>query len=175
MAQKVFPNSATKLTGTLSAGSRRNRRARAAGVNLDAASCAPRRKRSSSEFEAGEAPALRRCKRQAPAAQGRNGACGGSRQVHRDVRGIANRRSSPPRARSSTGVVTVEAARLLGLQEIPCIVAGHLSPTEIRLLRLALNRLGEKGTWGLDALKLEFEELVESKSRSRSLGSQPLK
>ena len=32
----------------------------------------------------------------------------------------------------------------------------HLSPKEQRLLRLAVNRLGEKGQWDLDELKVEF-------------------
>jgi hypothetical protein len=35
-----------------------------------------------------------------------------------------------------------------------------VSSSECRLLRLALNRLGEKGNWDLDELKLELEELV---------------
>jgi DNA modification methylase len=36
----------------------------------------------------------------------------------------------------------------------------HLSKGEQRLLRLAVNRLGEKGEWDLDELKIEFEELI---------------
>jgi DNA modification methylase len=36
----------------------------------------------------------------------------------------------------------------------------HLSEEEQRLLRLAVNRLGEKGQWDLDELKIEFEELI---------------
>jgi hypothetical protein len=58
------------------------------------------------------------------------------------------------------GVVRVEAAKLLGLSEIPCIRAGHLTSAERRLLRMALNRLNEKGAWNLDELKLELEELI---------------
>jgi DNA modification methylase len=50
----------------------------------------------------------------------------------------------------------VEAARQLGLKKIPCIEVGHLSDDEIRLLRIALNKLQEKGTWDEPALKLEF-------------------
>ncbi len=160
MAQKVFPNSATKLTGTLSAGSRRNRRALAAGVNLDAAICAPRRNDLLPNLKLEKRP---RSALQAPKRQLRKVE---TEHVAEVVKSIAMFGVSRPPVITTEGeiidgVVTVEAARLLGLQEIPCIVAGHLSPTEIRLLRLALNRLGEKGTWGLDALKLEFEELVE--------------
>ena len=47
-----------------------------------------------------------------------------------------------------------------GLTTIPCIRADHLSASERRLLRLALNRLGEKGTWDFDLLKIELQELI---------------
>src|SRR5207302_1602088 len=40
------------------------------------------------------------------------------------------------------------------------IQASHLSLSERRLLRLALNRLGEKGTWSFNELKLELEDLI---------------
>ncbi len=58
------------------------------------------------------------------------------------------------------GVARVEAAKLLGLTTITCIVADHLSPSEQRTLRLSLNRLQERGSWDLQELKLEFEELA---------------
>jgi hypothetical protein len=58
------------------------------------------------------------------------------------------------------GVVRVEAAKLLGLPHIPCIRAYHLSASERRLVRMALNRLSEKGSWDFDELKLELEELI---------------
>ena len=58
------------------------------------------------------------------------------------------------------GVVRVEAARQLGLGLAPCVRIEHLSESEQRVLRLAVNRLGEKGEWNLDELKFEFEELI---------------
>lgn len=58
------------------------------------------------------------------------------------------------------GVVRLEAAKLLGLSSVLCILAEHLSATERKLLRLAANRLGEKGTWSLPELRLEVEELI---------------
>ncbi|MBM0206179.1 ParB N-terminal domain-containing protein [Micromonospora sp. STR1s_5] len=58
------------------------------------------------------------------------------------------------------GVAVVEAAGQLGLTEVPCIVVGHLTTAERRVLRLALNRLGEKGRWDLAELRLELQELV---------------
>jgi hypothetical protein len=58
------------------------------------------------------------------------------------------------------GEVRYEAAKQLGLDRVPCVRVEHLSPAEQRVLRLAVNRLVEKGQWDLDALKIEFEELV---------------
>jgi DNA modification methylase len=58
------------------------------------------------------------------------------------------------------GVVRVEAAKLLGLTHVPCIRADHLTASERRLVRVALNRLSEKGSWNLDTLKLELKDLI---------------
>jgi hypothetical protein len=58
------------------------------------------------------------------------------------------------------GEARYEAARQLGLDRIPCVRVEHLSPDEQRVLRLAVNRLAEKGQWDLEALKIEFEELI---------------
>jgi DNA modification methylase len=58
------------------------------------------------------------------------------------------------------GQARLEAARLLNLGRAPCVRIGHLSPTEQRVLRLAANRLGEKGQWDVDELRIEFEELI---------------
>jgi DNA methylase/ParB-like nuclease domain len=58
------------------------------------------------------------------------------------------------------GAVRVQAARLLGLGRAPCIKIESLSEKEERVLRLAVNRLGEKGEWDLDELKIEFQELI---------------
>lgn len=53
-----------------------------------------------------------------------------------------------------------EAARSLGIAELPCVAIDHLSSTDLRLLRITLNRLAETGAWDVTALKLEFEELT---------------
>ena len=58
------------------------------------------------------------------------------------------------------GEARYEAAKQLGLDQLPCIRIAHLSPEEQRMLRLAVNRLAEKGQWDLDALKIEFEDLI---------------
>lgn len=59
------------------------------------------------------------------------------------------------------GVVTVEAARALGLATISCIGADHLNASERRALRLALNRIGATRPYDAQQLKLEFTELLE--------------
>ena len=58
------------------------------------------------------------------------------------------------------GEARYEAAKQLGLDRVPCVRVDHLNPDEQRVLRLAVNRLAEKGQWDLDALKIEFEELI---------------
>ena len=58
------------------------------------------------------------------------------------------------------GDTRLEAARLLGLATAPCIRVDHLNETEQRLLRLAVNRLGEKGSWDIGELEAEFKELI---------------
>jgi DNA modification methylase len=58
------------------------------------------------------------------------------------------------------GETRLEAARLLALASVPCIRIDHLSDDEQRLLRLAANRLGEKGSWDIEELQAEFKELI---------------
>ena len=58
------------------------------------------------------------------------------------------------------GAIRLHAARHLGLGRVPCVRIEHLSEVEQRILRVAINRLGEKGEWNLDELKVEFEELI---------------
>jgi hypothetical protein len=58
------------------------------------------------------------------------------------------------------GESRLEAAKLLRLSSVPRIRVDHLGETEQRLLRLAVNRLAEKGCWDVGELKAEFEELI---------------
>ena len=58
------------------------------------------------------------------------------------------------------GEARLEAAKLLDLSSVPCIRVDHLDETEQRLLRLAVNRLGEKGFWDVGELEAEFKELI---------------
>jgi DNA modification methylase len=71
------------------------------------------------------------------------------------------------------GEVRYEAAKQLGLDRVPCVRIEHLTPEEQRVLRLAVNRLAEKGQWDLDALKIEFEELILLDAPTQITGFSP--
>jgi ParB-like chromosome segregation protein Spo0J len=55
----------------------------------------------------------------------------------------------------------VLAARQLGLNEVPAVSLTDLSEAELRMLRLALNRITDDGAWDRQALALEFSEILE--------------
>ena len=66
------------------------------------------------------------------------------------------------------GAARVQAARLLGLDRAPCVRIEHLSENEQRVLRLAVNRLGETGEWSRSSergraacLRLAVDRLAE--------------
>lgn len=52
----------------------------------------------------------------------------------------------------------VLAARKLGMEQVPCIELGDLSPTQKRAYIIADNKLAENAGWDRDLLKLEIEE-----------------
>ena len=53
----------------------------------------------------------------------------------------------------------LEAAKLLGLSEVPVIRISHLTEPAVRALALADNRLAEKAGWNRELLAIELEEL----------------
>jgi DNA modification methylase len=55
----------------------------------------------------------------------------------------------------------VLAARQLGLTEVPAVSLTDLSEAELRVLRLALNRLTEDCAWDEEALTIELSEILE--------------
>lgn len=55
----------------------------------------------------------------------------------------------------------VLAARRLGLAEVPAISLTDLPEAELRMLRLALNRIADDCTWDRKALALEFSEVLD--------------
>ena len=54
----------------------------------------------------------------------------------------------------------VLAARQLGLTEVPAVSLTDLSDADLRVLRLALNRITEESAWDREALCLEFSDLL---------------
>jgi DNA modification methylase len=59
------------------------------------------------------------------------------------------------------GEALVEAARSLGYAEVPTLQIDHLDDGEIRLLRIALNKLSEQAEWEEVELGLELGELLD--------------
>ena len=57
------------------------------------------------------------------------------------------------------GHTVVSAAKQVGLEIVQCMIARHLSGIDVRRLRIALNRLGETGSWNEDVLFSEIRRL----------------
>jgi hypothetical protein len=55
----------------------------------------------------------------------------------------------------------VEAAKLLGLKEVPALRLNHLSAAEQRAFAIADNRLAELAEWDRDTLAVELQGLIE--------------
>jgi hypothetical protein len=67
-------------------------------------------------------------------------------------------------SRVIAGWALVAAAKRLGVAEVPAVTITDLDEAKLRMLRLALNRLGDDSGWDLDALKLEFSDILEINS-----------
>lgn len=57
------------------------------------------------------------------------------------------------------GHTRLKAAKKLGLETVPVIVADDLTPEQIKAFRLADNKVGEIATWDENALAVELENL----------------
>lgn len=62
-------------------------------------------------------------------------------------------------ARIVSGNGRVEAARSLGMTEVPCIRVSHLDENALRVFRIAENQLGQLAGWDTEALGLELQDL----------------
>lgn len=61
-----------------------------------------------------------------------------------------------------TGHTRLRSAKLLGLTEVPCIVARDLTPEQIKAYRIADNKTGELAEWNYDLLPLELTDLQDA-------------
>ena len=57
------------------------------------------------------------------------------------------------------GHTRVLAAKALGLEEVPCIVADDLTPEQVKAFRIADNKTGEIAKWDFELLPIELKEL----------------
>ena len=54
------------------------------------------------------------------------------------------------------------AAKELGLETVPCVIAKELTPQQIRAYRIADNRIAQDGEWDTDLLAIELSEINKS-------------
>ena len=59
------------------------------------------------------------------------------------------------------GHTRLKAAKKLGLQTVPCIIADDLTEEQIRAFRLADNKTGELAGWDFEKLEAELAQLSE--------------
>ena len=59
------------------------------------------------------------------------------------------------------GHTRYKAAKKLGLQTVPCLIADDLTQEQVKAFRLADNKVGEIATWDLDTLKVELDNIGE--------------
>ena len=59
------------------------------------------------------------------------------------------------------GHTRTEAAKLLGMTEVPCVRASHLTQEQINAFRLIDNKVAEQAAWDHDLLSAEISKLSE--------------
>ena len=70
-----------------------------------------------------------------------------------------------------TGHTRLKAAKLLGLETVPCIRANDLTEEQIKAFRLADNKVSELATWDYDKLDIELEDIeIDMSSFGLELG-----
>lgn len=75
-----------------------------------------------------------------------------------------------PKGRIIAGHGRVEAAKTLGISEVPCLIARGWTEAEIRAYVIADNKAAEMAGWDMDRLKIELEELGREGINLEGLG-----
>ena len=60
-----------------------------------------------------------------------------------------------------TGHTRIKAAKKLGMETVPCIIADDLTDAQIKAFRLADNKVAEFAEWDFEKLEIEFEGLAD--------------
>ena len=53
------------------------------------------------------------------------------------------------------------AAKKLGMEEVPCIMAADLTPSQVKAFRLADNKVAEAAEWDMDLLNIELDGITD--------------
>ncbi len=96
----------------------------------------------------------------------RNARTHSRRQIHQIADSIAAFGFNNPVLIDEDGTIIaghgrVEAAKQLGLTEVPTVCLAHMTEAQKRAYVLADNKLAEKAGWDKDILALEFQALIE--------------
>lgn len=59
------------------------------------------------------------------------------------------------------GHTRYKAAKILGLQTVPCVVAEDLDDNQVKAFRIADNKVAENATWNLELLSVELDQIQE--------------
>ena len=58
------------------------------------------------------------------------------------------------------GNTRIKAAKELGIEEVPCVIADRLNEKELKAFQLADNKTGEFATWDAGLLASELDDLI---------------
>ena len=73
---------------------------------------------------------------------------------------------------SITGHTRYEAAKRLGMEKIPCIIADDFSKQKVKEFRISDNQVAEFSKWDMDKLKEEFAEDLDIDSFFEETGEE---
>ena len=71
------------------------------------------------------------------------------------------------------GHLRLKAARKLGLESVPVLLADDLTDAQVKAFRISVNRMAELADWDTELLKLEFDELGEVGFNIDVIGFEP--